>query len=201
MTNNKPKIPESLLAKLRELNGNNIEGLDYHVSDEDTTPEAIKLDPPLQKVIESSRIPQYHPGTTVSCQEVIPDTEYVVKVRVDESVANYGIHARNAVSLVTMLTAYSARNEIFVSKIGSDQKQVPAHSILGLMTLEAYPGSILDFYIKGPDAQVISDKLQLAAQFGFGDSKHGNVTLEDALTTYDASRTSPESAQYQPPTK
>ena len=59
----------------------------------------------------------------------------------------YGIHARPAALLVKAAGKYDA--EIFIEKDGN---KVSCKSIMGLMTIEGYPGSILEVSASGTDA-------------------------------------------------
>jgi phosphocarrier protein len=60
----------------------------------------------------------------------------------------YGIHARPAALLVKAAGKYES--EIFVEKDGN---KVSCKSIMGLMTIEGYPGSELEVSASGTDAQ------------------------------------------------
>ena len=59
----------------------------------------------------------------------------------------YGIHARPAALLVKAAGKYES--EIFVEKDGN---KVSCKSIMGLMTIEGYPGSELEVSATGSDA-------------------------------------------------
>ena len=59
----------------------------------------------------------------------------------------YGIHARPAALLVKTAGKYEC--EIFIEKDGN---KVSCKSIMGLMTIEGYPGSILKVSASGSDA-------------------------------------------------
>ena len=59
----------------------------------------------------------------------------------------YGIHARPAALLVKAAGKYEC--EIFIEKDGN---KVSCKSIMGLMTIEGYPGSILKVSASGSDA-------------------------------------------------
>jgi len=60
----------------------------------------------------------------------------------------YGIHARPAALLVKAAGKYEC--EIFIEKDGN---KVSCKSIMGLMTIEGYPGSIMQVSTSGVDAQ------------------------------------------------
>ena len=60
----------------------------------------------------------------------------------------YGIHARPAALLVKAAGKYES--EIFIEKDGN---KVSCKSIMGLMTIEGYPGSIMQVSASGSDAQ------------------------------------------------
>ncbi len=58
-----------------------------------------------------------------------------------------GIHARPAALLVKAAGKY--QSEIFIEKDGN---KVSCKSIMGLMTIEGFPGSIMTVYARGSDA-------------------------------------------------
>ncbi len=60
----------------------------------------------------------------------------------------YGIHARPAALLVKAAGKYEC--EIFIEKDGN---KVSCKSIMGLMTIEGYPGSTMQVSASGVDAQ------------------------------------------------
>ena len=60
----------------------------------------------------------------------------------------YGIHARPAALLVKAAGKYAC--EIFIEKDGN---KVSGKSIMGLMTIEGFPGSILTVSASGSDAE------------------------------------------------
>ncbi|MBN2685509.1 MAG: HPr family phosphocarrier protein [Pontiellaceae bacterium] len=60
----------------------------------------------------------------------------------------YGIHARPAALLVKAAGKYEC--DIFIEKDGN---KVSCKSIMGLMTIEGYPGSIMTVYASGSDAR------------------------------------------------
>ena len=60
----------------------------------------------------------------------------------------YGIHARPAALLVKAAGKYEC--EIFIEKDGNS---VSCKSIMGLMTIEGYPGSIMKVSASGSDAK------------------------------------------------
>ena len=60
----------------------------------------------------------------------------------------YGIHARPAALLVKAAGKYEC--EIFIEKDGN---KVSCKSIMGLMTIEGYPGSIMQVSTSGGDAE------------------------------------------------
>jgi phosphocarrier protein len=60
----------------------------------------------------------------------------------------YGIHARPAALLVKAANRY--KSEIYVEK---DDNKVSCKSIMGLMTIEGYPGSTLAVSASGADAR------------------------------------------------
>ena len=59
----------------------------------------------------------------------------------------YGIHARPAALIVKAAGKYEC--DIFIEKDGN---KVSCKSIMGLMTIEGYPGSTLEVSATGPDA-------------------------------------------------
>ena len=73
------------------------------------------------------------------------ETEIVKKFKVTNE---YGIHARPAALLVKAAGKYEC--DIFIEKDGN---KVSCKSIMGLMTIEGYPGSIMQVSASGVDAQ------------------------------------------------
>lgn len=67
----------------------------------------------------------------------------------------YGIHARPAALLVKAAGKYEC--DIFIEKDGN---QVSCKSIMGLMTIEGYPGSTMRVMASGPDAQAAMDEIE-----------------------------------------
>lgn len=67
----------------------------------------------------------------------------------------YGIHARPAALIVKAASQFDA--DIDVEKDGN---VVSGKSIMGLMTLEAGPGSILRVSAEGPDGEAALDHLE-----------------------------------------
>lgn len=83
-------------------------------------------------------------------------TEPVVEhVRNVEIINRLGIHARPASLFVKKANEYSA--DITVEKDGT---RVCAKSIMGLLTLEGYMGSVLTLRATGPDAPAALDALE-----------------------------------------
>jgi len=72
------------------------------------------------------------------------ETEIVKKFKVTNE---YGIHARPAALLVKAAGKYEC--DIFIEKDGN---KVSCKSIMGLMTIEGYPGSIMQVSASGEDA-------------------------------------------------
>ncbi len=72
------------------------------------------------------------------------DTTIVKKFTVENQ---YGIHARPAALLVKAAGKYEC--DLFVEKDGN---KVSCKSIMGLMTIEGYPGSTLEVTASGADA-------------------------------------------------
>ena len=67
----------------------------------------------------------------------------------------YGIHARPAALIVKEAARYTA--EIFIEKNGN---KVSCKSIMGLMTIEGFPGSWVTITAKGSDAEDALDSLE-----------------------------------------
>ena len=67
----------------------------------------------------------------------------------------YGIHARPAALIVKEAARYTA--EIYIEKNGN---KVSCKSIMGLMTIEGYPGSWVTITAKGADAEDALDSLE-----------------------------------------
>ena len=67
----------------------------------------------------------------------------------------YGIHARPAALIVKEAARYMA--EIYIEKNGN---KVSCKSIMGLMTIEGFPGSWVTITAKGSDAEDALDSLE-----------------------------------------
>lgn len=67
----------------------------------------------------------------------------------------YGIHARPAALIVKEAARYTA--EIYIEKNGN---KVSCKSIMGLMTIEGFPGSWVTITAKGSDAEDALDALE-----------------------------------------
>jgi len=67
----------------------------------------------------------------------------------------YGIHARPAALIVKEAARYTA--EIFIEKNGN---KVSCKSIMGLMTIEGFPGSWVTITAKGSDAEDALNSLE-----------------------------------------
>lgn len=67
----------------------------------------------------------------------------------------YGIHARPAALLVKAAGKYEC--DIFIEKDGN---KVSCKSIMGLMTIEGYPGSIMRVSTSGSDAQEALNEIE-----------------------------------------
>jgi len=67
----------------------------------------------------------------------------------------YGIHARPAALIVKAAGKYES--EIFIEKDGN---KVSCKSIMGLMTIEGYPGSTLEVSASGPDSAEAMDEIE-----------------------------------------
>ena len=67
----------------------------------------------------------------------------------------YGIHARPAALIVKEAARYTA--EIYIEKNGN---KVSCKSIMGLMTIEGFPGSWVTITAKGSDAENALDSLE-----------------------------------------
>ena len=66
-----------------------------------------------------------------------------------------GLHARPAALLVKAATKYES--DIFVEKEGN---KVSCKSIMGLMTIEGYPGSSMQVTASGKDAREAMDEIE-----------------------------------------
>ena len=77
-----------------------------------------------------------------------------------------GLHARPASMFVKIANKYEA--EVTVKKGG---ESVNGKSIMGLMTLAANKGSVLEIEAVGPDAQAALDELE---KFLTSDTEEGN---------------------------
>lgn len=67
----------------------------------------------------------------------------------------YGIHARPAALLVKAANKYAC--DIFIEKDGN---KVSCKSIMGLMTIEGYPGSTMQVTTSGADAKDAMDEIE-----------------------------------------
>lgn len=67
----------------------------------------------------------------------------------------YGIHARPAALIVKEAARFTA--EIYIEKNGN---KVSCKSIMGLMTIEGFPGSWVTITAKGSDAEDALDSLE-----------------------------------------
>ena len=72
------------------------------------------------------------------------DSTIVKQFTVDNK---YGIHARPAALLVKAASSFEC--EVFIEKDGN---KVSGKSIMGLMTIEGYPGSVMTVSAVGDDA-------------------------------------------------
>jgi phosphocarrier protein HPr len=68
----------------------------------------------------------------------------------------YGIHARPAALLVKAAGKFEC--DIFIEKDGN---KVSCKSIMGLMTIEGYPGSTMKVTASGADAQEAMDEIEV----------------------------------------
>ncbi len=80
------------------------------------------------------------------------ETEIIKKFKV---INEYGIHARPAALLVKAAGKYDC--DIFIEK---DDNKVSCKSIMGLMTIEGYPGSTIQVSASGEDAQDAMDEIE-----------------------------------------
>jgi phosphocarrier protein len=67
----------------------------------------------------------------------------------------YGIHARPAALLVKAAGKYQC--DIFIEKDGN---KVSCKSIMGLMTIEGYPGSMMQVTASGSDAHQAMEEIE-----------------------------------------
>lgn len=67
----------------------------------------------------------------------------------------YGIHARPAALLVKAAGKYEC--DIFIEKDGN---KVSCKSIMGLMTIEGYPGSVMKVTTSGEDASEAMNEIE-----------------------------------------
>lgn len=78
--------------------------------------------------------------------------EVIKKFKVENQ---YGIHARPAALLVKAAGKYEC--DIFIEKDGN---KVSCKSIMGLMTIEGYPGSTMQVTASGVDAHEAMDEIE-----------------------------------------
>jgi phosphocarrier protein len=87
---------------------------------------------------------------------VSADDTHVKRVVREFKVANqYGIHARPAALIVKAASKFDADIDI-----ENDGNVVSGKSIMGLMTLEAGPGTVLRVSAEGPDGEAALDYLE-----------------------------------------
>ena len=67
----------------------------------------------------------------------------------------YGLHARPAALIVKTAGKYDS--DLFIEKDGN---KVSCKSIMGLMTMEGYPGSTMTLTASGPDAGEALDEIE-----------------------------------------
>ena len=80
------------------------------------------------------------------------DNTVVKKFKVENQ---YGIHARPAALLVKAAGKY--QSDIFIEKDGN---KVSCKSIMGLMTIEGYPGSTMQVTASGCDAHKAMNEIE-----------------------------------------
>ncbi len=80
------------------------------------------------------------------------EVEIVKKFKV---LNEYGIHARPAALLVKAAGKYAC--DIFIEKDGN---KVSCKSIIGLMTIEGYPGSTMQVTTSGEDAEAAMAEIE-----------------------------------------
>lgn len=69
----------------------------------------------------------------------------------------YGIHARPAALVVKTATAFTT-TDITIQKAGNPP--VSAKSIMGLLTIEGYKGSVMTVSARGPEAEQAVNAIQ-----------------------------------------
>lgn len=80
------------------------------------------------------------------------DDTIIKKFKVENQ---YGIHARPAALLVKAAGKYAC--DIFIEKDGN---KVSCKSIMGLMTIEGYPGSTMQVSASGSDAEAAMAEIE-----------------------------------------
>lgn len=75
-----------------------------------------------------------------------------------------GLHARAAAKFVKTAERYDC--EIEVSK---DGQSVSGRSIMGLLMLAAAPGSVIDVFLRGSDAEIAAEDISFLVKSGFGE--------------------------------
>ena len=85
-------------------------------------------------------------------------------VRTVKVLNKYGIHARPAALLVKAAGQYEC--DIFLEKDGN---KVSCKSIMGLMTIEGFPGSSLEVSTSGSDAEAAMDNIVQLFDDKFGE--------------------------------
>jgi phosphocarrier protein len=75
-----------------------------------------------------------------------------------------GLHARASARFVKCAGGFDAAVHVI-----KDGQSVEGTSIMGLMTLAASPGSMIELTAEGPDAQAAMDALAGLVESGFGE--------------------------------
>jgi phosphocarrier protein HPr len=75
-----------------------------------------------------------------------------------------GLHARAATLLITTIRKFDA-----AVRVTKDDQEVDGTSILGLLMLDAAPGTSVDVVVSGPDAEKALEAIAGLFEDGFGE--------------------------------
>jgi phosphocarrier protein len=75
-----------------------------------------------------------------------------------------GLHARAATVLITTIRNFDA-----AVRVTKDDQEVDGTSILGLLMLDAAPGSEVDVEVSGPQAEEALEAIAVLFEDGFGE--------------------------------
>jgi phosphotransferase system HPr (HPr) family protein len=83
-----------------------------------------------------------------------------------------GLHARAAAQLVKGLSGFQSR--VFLKRIDLD-RSADARSILGLLTLAAVKGTVIEVVVEGTDETAALNAVSSLVEAGFGESNSSSA--------------------------